>query len=135
MRRLNYAAKSSEDIHGDRLPEGHLSMKDLMQNLLSFQMSLTESFLSDFVAIFRQIDTKGEGFLEYQQLEELVRNLSLVGGNDDDSNMLMLEAKATAYAAVRRFKRGATFSQTVDLLTGLISARWSALHPAPELNI
>merc|ERR1712159_822777 len=60
MRRLNYAAKSSEDIHGDRLPEGHLSMKDLMQNLLS-----------DFVAIFRQIDTKGEGFLEYQQLEEL----------------------------------------------------------------
>jgi len=136
MQRLAYASQNASD-RSEPLSPDSVSMKDTMQVLLFFQMGLTEAFLSDFVEIFRKVDTSGDGVLSYQSLEELIRQVGYVEpfqGNIDEEgyaveNTVLTEAKATAHTAIRRFRKGATFSQCVELLTGLISARWGAITP------
>merc|ERR1712031_116234 len=133
MTRLTYASQNaSAEPQSEPLSPESVRLRDLMQVLLSFQMTLTEAFLGDFVQIFRQVDSRGDGVLDYQGLEELVRRVGYVEQAEDGApaGQVLMEAKATAYTAVRRFKRGATFSQCVDLYTGLISARWGAINPS-----
>lgn len=136
MQRLAYASQNASD-RSEPLSPDSVSMKDTMQVLLFFQMGLTEAFLSDFVEIFRKVDTSGDGVLSYQNLEELIRQVGYVEPfqqNIDEEfstveDPVLAEAKTTAHTAIRRFRKGATFSQCVELLTGLISARWGAITP------
>jgi len=136
MARLVHASTEATTDAGDvGLPLGPLSpdsvrLKDLMFVLLTFQMGLTEAFLSDFVHIFKQVDVDCDGVLDGPQLGELVQKVSYVESVADGSPAatVMLEAKANAATAVRRFRKGATFSQSVDLLTALIGARWDAIN-------
>lgn len=133
MLRLHVASQNpTAEPQMDPLSPDSIRMKDMLQVLLSFQMSLTEAFLSDFVQIFRQVDQSGDGILNYTGLEELVRRVGYVEQAEEgtDAGTLLMEAKATTYSSLRKFKGGATFSQCVDLFTGLISARWGAISPS-----
>lgn len=108
--------------------------RDLVQSLLSFQVQLTEAFLVDFVRLFREVDADGDGALDGAQLEELVHRLgrgeSGFLGEEPDSPLAAARAalaEARAEAAVQcSGLQHATFSECVDLLTALISARWAA---------
>lgn len=126
LTRLQYASESSSQ-DGDPLPPGSVRYKDLMQVLLSFQMNLTEAFLADFCEIFKKVDSNSDGIVDTAQLEELVRRVGHVDGIEANSpaSTVLMDAKAATANSIRKFKR-ATFSQCVDLFTGLISARWAA---------
>jgi hypothetical protein len=131
MTRLSYTSQNASTAEGaEPLTPGCVRMKDVMQVLLSFQMGLTEGFLADFVQIFKQVDTDQDGIVNFTQLDELVRRVGYVENVEDNSpsGTVLMEAKSTTYTAVRRYRKGATFSQCVDLFTGLISARWGAVE-------
>merc|ERR1711972_299707 len=120
--------------HGEQLSPDSVRHKDFMQVLLSFQMNLTEAFLADFVKIFRQVNTEGTGVVAGEQLEELVRRVSFVQAVEDGtvSGRILVQAKANTLNSIRPFKKGATFSQCVDLFTALISARWDVVGQEDE---
>eukprot|EP00929_Paragymnodinium_shiwhaense_P017168 TRINITY_DN126161_c0_g1_i1.p1 TRINITY_DN126161_c0_g1~~TRINITY_DN126161_c0_g1_i1.p1 ORF type:complete len:476 (+),score=124.44 TRINITY_DN126161_c0_g1_i1:86-1513(+) len=99
---------------------------DFVQILLTFQMQLTEGFLCEFVEVFRQIDTDKDGILTGAQLELLVRQLSNVEEADAEGLQALGEAEAAAASTMAPYLQ-ATFSECVDLCTGLVSARWAAL--------
>lgn len=126
--RLRYAAANAPQ-DSDPLTPDAVRLKDIMQILLSFQMSLTEAFLSDFVNIFRQVDMNNDGVLGFDALEDLVRQVGTVKDVEPGTpaGTVLMEAQATTYTVVRRFKQGGTFSQCVDIFTGLISARHGAI--------
>jgi len=126
------AANPTIDLANELAPDA-VRHKDFLQVLLSFQMSLTESFLSEFVQIFQGIDEDKDGILSHADLEELVRQVGYIEGQDgnemNDPTGVLFEAKNTTYGSVRKLQQGATFSECVDLFTGLISARWGMLNP------
>jgi len=135
--RLQFAAENATQ-DSEPLTPGSVRYKDLMQVLLSFQMNLTEAFLADFVRIFKQVDSNNDGIVDSAQLEELVRRVGQVDGIETNSpaSTVLMEAKAATANSIRKFRR-ATFSQCVDLFTGLISARWAAteeLEGVPQKN-
>lgn len=119
------------DRQGESLSPDSVRLKDLEQLLLSFQMSLTEAFLKEFVEIFREIDTDQDGILKFKELEELVRRIGYVEELEELGGpaTVLLEAKNTTFVQVQRCQKGATFSECVDMFTSLISARWGALNP------
>jgi len=101
--------------------------KDLVHTLFTFQMHLTEGFISEFTEIFRDIDVDGDGMLNRAQLEELVDRLSTLDCETCSlqASASLLEAQHSVLASTRLMRR-ATFSECVDLTTSLISARWRA---------
>jgi len=131
MDRLGQLSRLSMTNGGsEQLSPDSLRLKDFMQILLNFQTHLTEGFLTDFVEIFRQVNTDGTGFITGAQLEDLVSRVSYVTAVEEGrlSGRALFDAKAEAMTSIQRFKKGATFSQCVDLFKGLISARWNAVY-------
>jgi hypothetical protein len=106
-----------------------IKYRDFLQILLTFQMQLTEGFLTDFVQIFKMTDTDSDGILNGPQLEELIHHLGTideVDGCSPEAIASLMEAESAASNNIRHYRR-ATFSECVDLCTGLISARWAAV--------
>jgi hypothetical protein len=111
--------------------------KAFLRILLSFQMNLTEGFLTDFQKFFREIDQTGHGTLNPIQLEELVQRLATEDlqdsrGNpgEEEARQHVVEVQNEVLAQIRQV-RSATFSESVDLCTPLISARWELLGEQP----
>lgn len=132
MVKLTYASmNSSVERDQEPLSPDSVRLRDILQILLSFQMSLTEAFLKEFVEIFKEIDTDKDGILSLSQLEELTRQVGYIDDLEESSApaTVLLEAKNTTFTALRNFRKGATFSECVDMFTGLISARWGAMNP------
>lgn len=107
--------------------------RDLVQGLLAFQVQLTEAFLVDFVRLFREVDADGDGALDGAQIEELVHRLGRAESGWDEEVDSPLAAARAALAEARAEAaiqcsglQHATFSECVDLLTALVSARWAA---------
>jgi len=129
---LRNAAKnpSVDAADVDTLSPDCVRLRDMHSLILAFQMSVTDTFLSDFVQIFKRLDTDCDGVLNGSELDQLVLQVGYVEGVVDDGAIgcVLQEATATAFAAVRRLGSCATFSQCVDVLTGLISARWGAIQ-------
>lgn len=110
--------------------------RDFVQQLLHFQMQLTVDFLSDFVAIFREVDSDDDGAIADGELEELVDRLADVRNAVSASALEQARTAALESIAKREEDHNAsggtgtfgraTFSECVDLFTELISARWAA---------
>jgi hypothetical protein len=126
---LERLAKECQDGNGE---SDYISYKAFIHILLSFQMNLTEGFLTDFVAISRQVDTTGHGTLNPAQLEELVRNLARQDLPEGlpEAHREIQEIESEILARIRQV-RSATFSESVDLCTPLISARWELVGEQP----
>lgn len=106
--------------------------RDLVQILLRFQMELTEGFLADFVKTFADVDSDEDGIVNQQELAELVNRLVIDINLNQDSSLnqassTLNEARLQVSAAIRPYSR-ATFSECVDIFTGMISARWALLR-------
>lgn len=115
MLRMQHASQNASEVGPEALAPDSVSLKDMMTVLQFYQMRLTESFLSDFIDIFREELVRRVGFVKFSE-------------QDDTAGLAQLAiAQAQAKNNMRSFKKGATFSQCVDIFTGLISARWGAL--------
>lgn len=133
---INMKWMSENPQHGvsdiEPLAPDCVRLADMRQVVLSFQMALTESFLQDFRAIFREIDTGSRGALEFAELQELVERVGSID-HPDGIPAVLDEAKNTLITAIvkqkTRFEKGVTFSECVGLFTGLISARWGVVNP------
>jgi len=102
--------------------------RDLVQILLRFQMELTEGFLADFVKTFADADQDEDGIVNQPELQEIVNRLLVdINYNTDGAATSSLnEARLQVIAAIRDYQR-ATFSECVDIFTGMVSARWAIL--------
>lgn len=129
----NLAASSSKNH--EPIQKDCVRLKDFLHIILTYQMNLTEFHLSDFIQIFHQVNRDHSGVLTNDELQELVRRVGYLDAhedgkqdNDDSAHgTVLLDATAAAMATVRRYKKGATFSQSADLLAGQISARCGAV--------
>lgn len=108
---------------------GVIKYRDFLQILLTFQMQLTESFLKDFVEIFNEIDTDRDGIVQAHEMEKLVETLATIDETTHCSPEGMaglVEQENACKAAMRNTQYNrATFSECVDICTGLVSARWA----------
>jgi len=91
-------------------------------------MQLTETFLADFVQIFNEVDADDDGVVSGPQLHELARRLAATEdlSCSEKAKGVLEEAHVVALSAIQGYRR-ATFSECVELLTGLISARQDAV--------
>lgn len=138
MKRLQQECKkyTSDANNTCSLPPDCIRLQDLCQVVCLFQMTLTENFLADFIAMFNAVSgeshqEKGSAeCLERGQLTELVRRLSHMQGLSHAQAAPLLEAREKATSHVLRVQR-ATFSQCVSMFSDLISARWGAAQSDP----
>eukprot|EP00928_Gymnodinium_smaydae_P033396 TRINITY_DN23932_c0_g2_i1.p1 TRINITY_DN23932_c0_g2~~TRINITY_DN23932_c0_g2_i1.p1 ORF type:complete len:548 (+),score=147.14 TRINITY_DN23932_c0_g2_i1:232-1644(+) len=111
---------------------GAVRYKDFLHVLLNFQMNLAEAFLTDFVDMFRRVDSDGDGIITGSEIEALLSRLSLPEGGGGwepghDELCAKLESLADrAFAKLGGLPR-ATFSECADGLAEVISARWEVL--------
>lgn len=106
--------------------------KDLLNTLLTFQMNITEAFLSDFRRFFMELDTDDDGILSGSELHELCCRIATLEGHLSSgvaaaAAQALQEAKTAATRAISELAaHRATYSESVELLTGLVGARWVA---------
>jgi hypothetical protein len=137
LHKAKQAAKEWQ-LHSQAEPDT-VRYRDLVQVLLRFQVELTERFLEDFTRIFKLVDRKGDGRLDRAELKDLsdgfVMDLEHMSANSsgtraDVNRTQRLQGVAEARSQVNdrvRTIKSATFSECVDIFTGLISARWLLL--------
>eukprot|EP00929_Paragymnodinium_shiwhaense_P048642 TRINITY_DN24566_c0_g1_i2.p1 TRINITY_DN24566_c0_g1~~TRINITY_DN24566_c0_g1_i2.p1 ORF type:complete len:570 (-),score=128.93 TRINITY_DN24566_c0_g1_i2:329-2038(-) len=126
-KRLRYCAGKESDAMS--VGAGYITYRTLLQTLMTFQLQLTEAFISDFVGIFRRVDQRGDGIIDNQCLVELVHRLAHLPEARQatkESIAHLMEAENNAIVAIRSQSQ-ATFTEAVDLCTNVISMRWAAL--------
>eukprot|EP00929_Paragymnodinium_shiwhaense_P107472 TRINITY_DN7358_c0_g1_i1.p1 TRINITY_DN7358_c0_g1~~TRINITY_DN7358_c0_g1_i1.p1 ORF type:complete len:598 (-),score=172.54 TRINITY_DN7358_c0_g1_i1:36-1829(-) len=128
LRKVRAAMADSSD--NPKAETNSVRYRDLVQILLRFQMELTENFLADFVSVFKMVDADEDGIVNHKELSDIVDGLLMDLPMDEvspaDANALT-EARVQTSAAIRGCTR-ATFSECVDIFTGMISARWTLLR-------
>merc|ERR1712139_125255 len=116
-------AANQEALH--QVPP-YLRYQYALEVLFTFNMNLQDDYLHDFIVAYRRIDVGKDGVLTHSELHELVNKFGSLETIRDGSSAyaLLQEAKASTLTHIGHTRR-LTFSETVELFSDLLSARWS----------
>jgi len=112
----------------EALAREYVRFQHAMETMMCFNMNLQDDFLADFVQIFRKIDAGKDGTISSNEITLLINRMaSTESVKEGTASYLLLEnSKASALRTCKRSRR-LTFSEAADMLTDLVSARWSVL--------